>query len=96
MENFALLLLWTTTVSVYTVSVRANIDGSEFDSRREQYESGRQHYEAIQRYSQLPRYSECWLAALNQLEEGCGQLTDDVQVQISTYLNWVPFIYNRL
>ncbi|ELT93311.1 hypothetical protein CAPTEDRAFT_225333 [Capitella teleta] len=58
----------------------SNFEFSKSDfSDDERYSNGREHYEMLQKESQIPRYSKCWLAALTGLHDGCRALTEDVQ-----------------
>jgi hypothetical protein len=40
-------------------------------------------YEIVKLDSQMPRYGECWKAALQHLEHGCRHLDDDVQGRLA-------------
>ena len=44
---------------------------------------GRMQYELIQLDSRMPRYGECWKAALRRLDQGCKQLDDDMQSRLA-------------
>jgi len=44
---------------------------------------GKAQYEIIQLASRMPRYGECWKAALRRLDNGCQQLDDEVQSRLA-------------
>lgn len=48
-----------------------------------QYRDGQAQYRKLKQYSQLPNYSPCWTRALEHLEQGCSELTDDQQHRLS-------------
>lgn len=53
------------------------------DNHADRLAQGRMQYEIIQLDSRMPRYGECWKAALQNLQRGCKQLDDDVQSRLA-------------
>ncbi len=52
------------------------------------FQQGKEKYEAIERNTQMPRYSQCWTDALKKLSVGCKHLTDDMQSRLAiTFTN---------
>ena len=47
--------------------------------RDSQLEHGRQQLDLVRSHSVLPKYGSCWKRALEELEQGCKQLTDEEQ-----------------
>lgn len=45
----------------------------------QQLQEGQLNYNLAVRDSQMPRYGSCWKKALQDLEDGCRKLTDDMQ-----------------
>lgn len=46
-------------------------------------QSGRFQYELIKRDSQMPNFGQCWTKSLLSLEQGCKQMTDDLQSRLA-------------
>ena len=46
-------------------------------------ESGRFEYELAERYSQMPKFGNCWTRALQELKIGCKSLTDELQSRMA-------------
>ena len=68
-------------VTFYMFALIGGIGGDmEQDSR---YELGKAKYEAITKETRMPRYSQCWTDALAHLQQGCKQLTDDIQYRMA-------------
>lgn len=62
-------------------SLPSNIDVST-------YEEGKRQFELIKHQSQLPQYGQCWKDAMDFIDSGCKQLSDDMQGRLSlAYLN---------
>ena len=50
-----------------------------------QIQEGQSSYSLIVRNSQMPRYGNCWKEALDKLEHGCKQLTEEIQSRLSLH-----------
>ena len=50
-----------------------------------QIQEGQSSYSVILRNSQMPQYGVCWKEALNKLESGCKQLTEETQGRLSVH-----------
>nr|XP_029729795.1 uncharacterized protein LOC115267081 [Aedes albopictus]XP_029729796.1 uncharacterized protein LOC115267081 [Aedes albopictus] len=48
-------------------------------------EKGKKQLTELEEKSQLPRYGECWLHALDHLRDGCRMLTDTIQVDLALH-----------
>lgn len=73
-------LLFTAGISEDTRKESRKFTTSSDDT---QIQEGESSYTLIVRNSRMPRYGTCWKEALNKLENGCKQLTDEVQSRLS-------------
>jgi len=62
-------------------------EGVQFSSESENHAAlvsmGKIQYDVIKLDAQMPRYGQCWTAALKQLDSGCKQLDDDMQSRLA-------------
>ena len=54
-----------------------------FDSTSPLYQDGKEQYELISSYSQLPKYGDCWKRAIKQVKNGCKHLNDQIQTNLA-------------
>lgn len=60
----------------------ANAELSVQDMRK----AGREQYQILQERGKLPKYGECWKAALEHVEESCRQLTEETQSDVALHI----------
>ena len=85
---WALLTLWSAAIHLNTWGSLKWVTEATDMAHDERYTLGKDKYEAFQRESKMPRYSECWTEALQHLHIGCKHLTDDVQHRLAlTFTN---------
>lgn len=72
-------------IIIYLVKSPRLSEASDLSNDDPRYAEGRKQYETIQKNSRMPRYSECWLRSLEELETGCKQLTDDLQHRLALH-----------
>ncbi|CAH1968913.1 unnamed protein product [Acanthoscelides obtectus] len=53
---------------------------------QEMTEKGRTQYQLLKERSNLPKYGPCWKAALQTLDEGCRQLSEETQSDIALHI----------
>ena len=71
----------TISIAVSCVPLCLVSGGSDLASDR--YKDGKHQYEALQKEVRMPKYSECWVNSLHQLETDCKHLTDDIQHRLA-------------
>jgi hypothetical protein len=47
------------------------------------YQEGKEQYELINSYSQLPKYGDCWKRSIKQVKNGCKHLDDQIQTNLA-------------
>ena len=47
------------------------------------YQDGKEQYELINSYSQLPKYGDCWKHSIKQVKNGCKHLNDQIQTNLA-------------
>ncbi len=47
------------------------------------YQDGKEQYELISSYSQLPKYGDCWKNAIGNMKNGCKLLDDQIQTNLA-------------
>ena len=55
---------------------------ADFDDQNK-ISAGRDKYEALKKEAKMPKYGPCWTQALEDVEHGCKELTDDMQHYLS-------------
>ncbi|XP_058462680.1 uncharacterized protein LOC131437383 isoform X2 [Malaya genurostris] len=48
-------------------------------------EKGQRHLNELEEKTNLPKYGECWLQALNHLRDGCRTMTDSIQMDLALH-----------
>ncbi len=85
MTLFLIVLVFFHVSRVVTSDSAVNTESGPDFTQDERYKLGQAKYEAIKRESRgaLPKYSTCWTNALERLESGCKELTDDIQHRLA-------------
>ena len=76
----------TVHLTLFILFIMANVFVSsqrEDEINTERYNKGKEKYEAIKRETMMPKYSQCWKSALQNLEVGCKTLNDDIQHRLA-------------
>ena len=79
-NNNIIITMWFVLMCVCSLSLVGSTGTPEQDPC---YQQGKARYEVLNAESRRPLYSECWTAALKQLQSGCKQLSDDVQYRLA-------------
>ncbi|XP_044252316.1 uncharacterized protein LOC123003563 [Tribolium madens] len=59
------------------------VDGND---SQEMIEQGRAHYQLLREKGNLPRYGTCWKGALEHVEDGCKNLSEDTQSDMALHI----------
>lgn len=68
-------------VFVLTIHISFSIAFDLSDSNV--FKDGKEQYELISSYSQLPKYGECWKNAISNVKNGCKNLNDHIQTNLA-------------
>ncbi|XP_046358220.2 uncharacterized protein LOC124136351 isoform X2 [Haliotis rufescens] len=73
---------------LFFIFIDCGLTSGQLDVDKSRYDDGRREYELMVHRSEMPRYGTCWKDAMMTIQNGCKQLTDDVQGRLSlAYLN---------